>query len=230
MSNQSVFQLAIIGILLICGYICLFQAVSRRSSRKTSLPLLAGLLLVIYAMVAGPLIYIISSLGSTEMLLFTLLMLMSCGVLFVAVGNLIRHFAAINKGMLALFLIYILAVACITVFSRERSADASVHIFRADLFGKALRTQSLQPLNHILLNVAMFVPLGALLPFVYPAGLNRWVPVMLLAVMTTTLIETLQFFLLLGQADLTDIFANVLGAAIGFGGYRLLCRFRPDEP
>lgn len=225
MSNQSIFQLAIIGILLICGYVYLLQMVSRRASGRGRMPVLAAMLLFVYAMVAGPVIYLVSSLGSTEMVLFVLLIFMSCIILFAAIRSLIQNLRSINKGMLALFLIYILAVAYITLFSREYAQDTSVHIFRTDLIGKAIRTKSLQPLNHMLLNVAMFIPLGVLLPFVYPEKLNQWGPVILLAIMVTTLIETLQFFLLLGQADLTDIVANILGAAIGFLLSRLLQRF-----
>lgn len=228
MSNQDTFQLIIIGLLLVCGYVCLFHTVSRRITIQISMPVLAAILLCVYAMIAGPVVYIVSTLGSTEMVLFILLMLLSFGILFVAVRGLIQNFRDVNKGMLALFLIYILAVAYVTIFSREYGNESSVYIFRADLISKALRTRSLKPLTHMLQNVAMFIPLGVLLPFVYPEKLGQWTPVILLAIMTTTLIETLQFFLLLGQADMTDILANILGAAIGFAGYRLFRRFSPN--
>lgn len=228
MSNQSVFQLAIIGILLVCGYIYLLQMASRRAPEYIKRPFLAVVLLFAYAMIAGPVIYIISSLGSTEMLLFTLLMLMSCVILFAAVYALFQNLRHINKGMLALFLIYLLAVAYVTIFSREYAKDTSVYIFRTDLISKAIRTRSLQPVTHLLQNVAMFIPLGVLLPFVYPEKLDSWGHVLLIALMATTLIETVQFFLLLGQADLTDIVTNILGAALGFLGYRIFRRFCPQ--
>ena len=228
MSTQNTFQFIIIGLLLVCGYVYLFHAVSRRITIKISTPMLAAILLFIYAMIAGPVVYIVSTIGSTEMVLFILLMLMSCGILFAAVYGLIQNFRDVNKGMLALFLIYILAVAYVTIFSREYGNESSVYIFRTDLISKAFRTHSLKPLTHMLQNVAMFIPLGILLPFVYPEKLDQWMPVILLAIMTTTLIETLQFFLLLGQADMTDIVANVLGAVIGFAAYRLFRRFSPN--
>ena len=222
------FQLAIIGILLVCGYIYLLQMASRRAPEYIKRPFLAVVLLLAYAMIAGPVIYIISSLGSTEMLLFTLLMLMSCVILFAAVYALFQNLRHINKGMLALFLIYLLAVAYVTIFSREYAKDTSVYIFRTDLISKAIRTRSLQPVTHLLQNVAMFIPLGVLLPFVYPEKLDSWGHVLLIALMATTLIETVQFFLLLGQADLTDIVTNILGAALGFLGYRIFRRFCPQ--
>lgn len=228
MSNQSIFQFIIIGLLLVCGYVYLFHAVSSRITIQIKAPMLAVLLLVVYVMIAGTLVYIVSSFGSTEMVLFVLLMLMSCCILFAAVHGLIHHFRNVNKGMLALFLIYILAVAYVTIFSREYGKESSVYIFRTDLISKAIHTHSLKPLTHMLQNVAMFIPLGVLLPFVYPEKLDHWMPTFLLAIMTTTLIETLQFFLLLGQADMTDIVANVMGAAIGFAGYRLFRRFFPN--
>lgn len=216
-----------IGILLVCGYIYLLQMASRRAPSYIKRSLLAVVLLFAYAMIIGPVIYIVSSLGSTEMLLFTLLMLMSCVILLAALYALFQNLRNINKGMLALFLIYILAVAYVTIFSREYAKDTSVYIFRTDLIGKAIRTRSLQPVTHLLQNVAMFIPLGVLLPFVYPEKLDSWSHVILIALMTTTLIETVQFFLLLGQADLTDIVTNILGAVIGFLGYRIFRHFYP---
>lgn len=222
------FQLAIIGILLVCGYIYLLQMASRRAPEYIKRPFLAVVLLLAYAMIAGPVIYIVSSLGSTEMLLFTLLMLMSCVILLAAVYALFQNWCHINKGMLTLFIVYLLAVAYVTIFSREYAKDTSVFIFRTDLVSKAIRTHSLKPVNHLLQNVAMFIPLGVLLPFVYPEKLDAWGHVILIALMATTLIETVQFFLLLGQADLTDIVTNILGAAVGFLGYRIFRRFCPQ--
>lgn len=216
-----------IGILLVCGYIYLYQVVSRRASKMVKMPVLAVVLLFAYAMVTGPVIYIISSLGSAEMLLFTLLMLVACIILCAAFYGLLQNLRYVNKGMLALFLVYILAMAYVTLFSREFDKETSVYIFRTDLISEAIRKRSFEPMTHILLNVAMFIPLGVLLPLVYPEKLERWDSVILLALMVTTLIETVQFFLRLGQADLTDIVANVLGAAVGFLGYRVYRRFSP---
>lgn len=227
MSEQNVFQVAIIGVLLVCGYIYLFQLVSRRITYQIKRSVLAAVLLFAYAMIMGPLVYIISSLQSTEMLLFTLLMLLSCVVLFVSINGLIQNLRSVNKGALALFLVYILAMAYITLFSREFDKETSVYIFRTDLITRAIREKSLEPMKHILLNVAMFIPMGVMLPFVYPEKLNRWDMVIPLALMVTTLIETTQLLLRLGQADLTDIVANTLGAVVGFLGYRLFRRFSP---
>ena len=126
MSTQNTFQLIIIGLLLVCGYVYLFYAVTRRITVQISTPVLAAVLLFIYAMIAVPVVCIVSTISSTEMVLFILLMLMSCGILFAAVYGLIRNFREVNKGMLALFLIYILAVAYVTIFSREYGNESSL--------------------------------------------------------------------------------------------------------
>lgn len=216
-----------IGILLVCGYAYLYQMVARRASHLVKMPVLAVALLFAYGMVTVPVIYIVSSLGSMEMLVFTLMMLVACIILCVAFYGLLQNIRQINKGMLALFLVYILAMAYVTLFSREFDKETAVYIFRTDLISEAIRKGSFAPMSHMLLNVAMFIPLGAMLPFVYPEKLDKWGVVLPLALMVTTLIETIQFFLRLGQADLTDIVANVLGAAVGFLGYRLFRRFSP---
>ena len=76
----------------------------------------------------------------------------------------------------------------------------------------------------LLLNIAMFVPYGLLLPMVF-ARLRRALPALLTVLATTCTIEILQFFL--GRsADIDDVIMNFLGGALGFllfcGANRLL--------
>ena len=234
MVTQDILQYVMIGVMLLCGYLFLLQAVVHRTENKNSVPAIAALLLVIYLLIAIPLLLIISSMGSLEMILAGTLLLFSCLTLFFAIYGLIRHFHELNKGMLILFLVYTLAVAYITIFSRERirgsNSDAGeTYLFRFDMIQQAFRTRSLEPVNHLLLNVAMFVPFGVLLPLIYPEGFSKWTYVLLMSLMFTTIIEFTQMMLHLGQADLTDMVANVLGALIGYAGYRVYARLLIHE-
>lgn len=218
-------QLILIAILLLCGYLYLFQLVAKRSENAYALPFVAVILLVIYLLIAVPLMVILRRMGSVDRILLALLILFSCAFLFASIYSLIRDFRNVNKGMLALFLVYTLALGYITIFSRDGTNDASITMFRFDAIEKAIRTRSLDPLNHILLNVALFVPVGFLLPFVQPQKLARLSYALLIGMMFTTIIETTQMLLRLGQADLTDIVTNVLGAVIGYLLYKITRRF-----
>lgn len=226
MNNQDIMQIILIAILLLCGYLYLFQLVAKRTENAYALPFVAVILLVIYLFIAVPLLLIIRRLGSVDQMLLALLILFSCAFLFAAIYALIRDFRSVNKGMLALFLVYTLAVGYITIFSRDGTNDTTITLFRFDSIEKAIRTRSLDPLNHILLNIAMFVPMGFLLPFVQPQKLAKLSYALLMGMLFTTIIETTQMLLRLGQADLTDIVTNVLGAVIGYLLYRIARRFQ----
>ena len=218
-----------IGILLLCGYIFLFQLVARKTENKASVPIIAVILLFIYLLVAIPLVLIIGRMGSTAMMLQSLLILFACLALFAAVLGMIRNFRELNKGMLALFITYVLAVGYITIISRDKTNDTSIFLFRMDVIQEAIRTRSFEPLQHILLNIAMFIPLGLLFCAIYPEKTMKFGYAAALGMICTTIIETTQMLLKLGQADLMDILTNVLGAIIGYLIFRIIHRFRREE-
>lgn len=228
-NSQDILQLIMIGILLLCGYIFLFQLVARKTENKASVPIIAVILLFIYLLVAIPLVLIIGRMGSTAMMLQSLLILFACLALFAAVLGMIRNFRELNKGMLALFITYVLALGYITIFSRDETNDTSIFLFRMDVIREAIRTRSFEPLQHILLNIAMFIPLGLLFCAIYPEKTMKFGYAAALGMICTTIIETTQMLLKLGQADLMDILTNVLGAIIGYLIFRLFHRFRREE-
>ncbi|MCR4805825.1 MAG: VanZ family protein [Clostridia bacterium] len=232
MNNQDILQIIMIGILLLCGYIFLFQIVAKRTENKSAIPFVAIVLLLIYVLIAAPVVFIISRMGNTSMILMAILLLFACVVLFAALYGLIHNFREINKGALALLLVYLLAVAYVTIFSRDtvRTGSAGgVYMFRFDLIEQAVRTRSLEPVNHLLLNVAMFVPLGFLLPFVDPDRLARWYFALMAGLLFTTIIEFTQMMLRIGQADGTDMVTNTLGAVLGYLLYRVIRLIRSGE-
>lgn len=68
--------------------------------------------------------------------------------------------------------------------------------------------------------------MGFLLPFVQPQKRAKLSYALLMGMLFTTIIETTQMLLRLGQADRTDIVTNVLGAVIGYLLYRIARRFQ----
>ena len=65
-------------------------------------------------------------------------------------------------------------------------------------------------------NIIMFVPLGFLLPKVFPK-LSSLPRVLITTALIITLVEILQLFTLVGSCDIDDLILNVIGAAIGYG-------------
>ena len=65
-------------------------------------------------------------------------------------------------------------------------------------------------------NIFLFVPLGLLLPEVYPK-LRRWWKTMLVTAGAVMAVELGQMLTLLGTCDIDDLILNLLGAAIGYG-------------
>ena len=62
-----------------------------------------------------------------------------------------------------------------------------------------------------------FIPIGLLLGISFPG--IKWWKILLIGGAFSLLIETLQFFLRRGFAEFDDVFHNVLGSMIGWGGY-----------
>ena len=70
-------------------------------------------------------------------------------------------------------------------------------------------------------NIIMFVPLGFLLPQVFPnfSSLPR---VLLITAAIITAVEIIQLFTLVGSCDIDDLILNVIGSAIGYWFHKLI--------
>ena len=73
----------------------------------------------------------------------------------------------------------------------------------------------------MLLNIALFIPLGALLPLL--AGpFRKWYAALAAGFGTTLAIESAQYMLGRGMFDVDDLFLNTLGGIFGYVLMRLL--------
>ena len=226
MSGQNTMQMIIIGIILLCGYIYLLQMVLKRAANKSAAPFIAIVLLVIYGVVSVVLLLTLTRLGTTEMTMLGLLIFLAAAVLSAAVYGLLRNFRELNKGMLVLFLVYLLGLAYITLMSRSsRTADKTIRMVPFASLSQ-LRTSTTDMLNHMLLNVAMFVPLGLLFPLIYPAKLGKFLYAVGMGLMCTVIIESVQMMFQLGQCDVDDMIANTIGAIAGYLVFLLYQRVR----
>ncbi len=218
-------QMALIAILLLCGYFYLYQAVAKRTANRNSLVLIAIVLLIVYLVITVPLVMIFNELGNISFVLLGVLLLLSCIVLCMALYGLMRDYRKIHKGMLMLFILYTLMMGYITIFSRDEGHSTDI-LLKFDSFREALETRSLEPLQHVLLNAAMFIPIGILFPMIRVEKLARLTYVAPVGMMMTTMIEAIQMLMKKGQCDIEDIVANTAGAILGYFLFKFARRLR----
>ncbi|MDP4096404.1 VanZ family protein [Paenibacillus sp. P96] len=120
-----------------------------------------------------------------------------------------------------LFILYFLFFA----FGRAGKVDQITEytfIFLPDSF---FRLPGLSDLLHPTLmdfvgfgNIAAFIPFGILIPLLYRTSFVRF---MISFILSILVLETIQALTFLGSFDMNDVIQNSLGAAIGFGAYKL---------
>ncbi len=67
-------------------------------------------------------------------------------------------------------------------------------------------------------NIAAFIPFGILFPWLYRTNFVRFMTWFILSILV---LETIQALTFLGSFDMNDVIQNALGAAVGFGAYKL---------
>lgn len=114
---------------------------------------------------------------------------------------------------------YVLFLLWLTILSRQPRVGERVFkwellwAYRAWIAGESFgKTESIQNINNIL----VFIPFGALFPG------KRWRALLLIAVLFSVGIEVIQYAFNLGWCEIDDVICNVLGAAIGFGLWKLI--------
>ena len=115
-----------------------------------------------------------------------------------------------------LLLCYLGGLAAVTFMNRMESGMGMGIQLRPFLaFWEAWNAFTLQVWLNPLLNVAMFLPLGVLLPLAVKR-FQRWYWMLAAGAGISLVIEGLQHFLSRGQADVDDLICNTLGAMLGY--------------
>ena len=110
--------------------------------------------------------------------------------------------------------VVILLYATILRFPGGGFRDSSLHLFRG--WCEAWNGFTPQLWLNVILNVAMFVPLGILLPLL-TKNYRRWYLILAEGFGTSLVIEIVQYITARGLFDVDDLFNNTLGAMIGYG-------------
>ncbi|KQL44779.1 antibiotic resistance protein VanZ [Brevibacillus choshinensis] len=150
----------------------------------------------------------------------------------------------LRKWIIALFALYVVAVSYLVLLSpdrwrrraftldwKQRMTEYGVpqytHIFQntkplqtlGDYFFNADHYNFANMLYNVLGNVALFMPLGMLVPILFRSfqSIHR---VFFTALVSSLTIEFLQFWLALGSFDVDDLLLNIVGALIGYAVFR----------
>lgn len=230
MENQTILSIVMILLLLVGCYFGILQVLKKRLTVRAALPAVIGILLFLFVLLGATMIFMAMILRA-EVVLMACLLMIALGTLIMMVRFVLEQGRSLHFGSLALLLCYLLAVGYITMFSRSTAGDHRISLFRMDLFVKAVQMHSFEPLHHVFLNLAMFLPIGFLLPFVQTEKLGNLTITFFVSLTLSILIETIQLLTQIGQADLTDVAANTLGGLAGYLLCRLLRRilFAPDR-
>lgn len=109
---------------------------------------------------------------------------------------------------------YVAVVFSVTLMRGHGSGDVNLRLFRA--WREAWNNFSFKNWANVLLNVAMFMPLGVLLPWAHRL-FRKWYVMLLGGFGFSLFIEVIQLITNNGLFDVDDLFANTLGAVFGYG-------------
>ena len=112
-----------------------------------------------------------------------------------------------------IFIGYLVAVLYLTTFRTSLNRSVNLHLFRA--WREAWNAYSQHRWLNVLLNIAMFGPMGFLIPLLSKI-LRKWYLTIPVGFLASLGIEVLQLTFASGVFDVDDLFCNTLGSAIGY--------------
>lgn len=129
----------------------------------------------------------------------------------------------------AVLLGYVLVVLCATLLSRAGGGYSPVNLHLFDSYMQAWQGMDMADWRNLILNIAMFVPFGFLLPLVVKKCRAFW-KTALCGLIFSGVIEGIQYLTGRGVCEADDLLNNTVGAMIGYGlAYLLLRLFRQKE-
>lgn len=224
MSDYARMSQLLCALLLLSGGLRLLRRTLCAARGSAALP--AAALMTGYGLLSASLCAIVTRFTGIELLLPALLLLVTLLTGAAALAGLSRLRGWRSLAPVLLLMLWGASALCVTVLLRP--AEDTRILLRFDAFSDVARLGSLRPLGDVLLNLLLFLPLGALLPLADPEPRLSWLNVLSTALLLTAAIEGLQLMFRLGQADVEDLAANVLGAACAMALSPLLHRPSPQ--
>lgn len=122
---------------------------------------------------------------------------------------------------LSVVTVYFVCFVYITLFKREVGSFRLVELSPFVSF-----VLSDPEFYYVIENVILFIPLGMLVP-IKCGALRRFYRMLILALMISAAIESLQYVFACGKTEVDDLITNVFGAWIGYGMYRMIWKRAP---
>lgn len=126
-----------------------------------------------------------------------------------------KEFSFIQIVLIYIFICYIFALLKATLIGRPAGRRV-INPYLFSSYMEAWYQWSGDGLLQLILNIAMFVPLGVFIPLPSEKFRKLW-KAALIGLCTTLLIETAQYYTGVGLFEADDIFNNFLGTVIGYG-------------
>ena len=121
-----------------------------------------------------------------------------------------------------LFAIYLIILVWALLFKLEFSLDPYIRSINLVPFAAPAVANHKINVSEIILNTAAFIPFGIFISIIRSNG--KFILKLLPILITTVLIEALQYIFQIGASDITDVIVNILGGIIGILLYKLLHR------
>lgn len=115
----------------------------------------------------------------------------------------------------ALLIAYMFLVICSAVVFRKPSTERYLHLRPFWVYTVFLKRNHIEAVRDIIINLLLFLPLGALLAGINPA--IKWYKVLLIGLACSLSIEVLQYAFLRGDAQTDDLLHNTVSCLIGWG-------------
>ena len=215
-------------ILEFCLYIAGFCLIAGWAVTKAAIPgsqaIVFAVLFFVYSCIAGGLAILAYLWGDPRLVLYIFCLLMALaaiGSMFVALSRSRREIRTKDAVLLVL---YVLAILTVALFTRRSRTETVLQLELFAAVKSVLMDGSLEELNHMILNVVMFMPLGYLFVQMHPKRLGNFARVVGIGVLLSTLIEICQLTFRLGNFDVDDILANTTGAFLGLLVFRITHR------
>ena len=203
-------------IFAVAGYLGFLEVVMPMTPKRQSKLVVSIIVLFIYLCFLALVTLIYFSFGYDAVVLYGALLLFVLVSLVLVIRGCVLNRESMNWPPTIAFIAVCAAVAYGTIFMRQGTESTSIVMEPFQRIKEAIETGDPAELNHDLMNMLMFVPLGLLLPLINRKVFHTASFAFLFGMVVSTLIESMQFLFRLGECDINDIIANTLGAVVGY--------------
>ena len=116
--------------------------------------------------------------------------------------------------------LYVVILLYFTVIGRYSHEEYENRIYFYYSYRRLIEHYDTQSMRQILLNIAMFVPVGFMLPMVFNSK-GKYLKAIVVSILLIIVIEFLQMLTKTGSCEVDDIINNLIGALLGIALYHM---------